>query len=136
MSKLADQISDTLTSGMHLPKELVLFFEWLESSGRYIDRPDGTRVGSLFPADKTHRTWDIDQISGTTVWFRAEGNPHLRYWFRHARAEVINRLCVFAKSGSDGSMAAFWLDPEGGLKVVYLGSWSGSDPPPIPRTGV
>lgn len=127
MSRLADQITATLASGMHLPQELALLFGWIESTGRFIDKDDGTRVGSLFLADASHRKWDAKQdFAGTTIWFRAEVDPGLRYWFNHARPEVINRLCVFAKTGSDGSMAAFWLDPAGGQKIVHLGSGSGS----------
>lgn len=48
------------------------------------------------------------------------------YWFGHERLEVMNRICVFAKTGTEGSMAAFWLDDEGEQKIVHLGSGSGS----------
>lgn len=63
---------------------------------------------------------------GTNLSFQAEGNADLRYWFGHDRPEVLNRLCVFAKTGGDGSMAAFWLDDQGQQKIVHLGSGSGS----------
>ena len=62
----------------------------------------------------------------TSIEFRAEGNKDLHYWFGHARKEIIDRLCVFGKTGSDGSMAAFWLTPDGTQKIVHLGSGSGS----------
>ena len=39
---------------------------------------------------------------------------------------MLNRVCVFARTGGDGSMAALWLEPSGTQKIVHLGSGSGS----------
>lgn len=50
----------------------------------------------------------------------------MKYWFGHEAHEMLSRLCVFAKTGKEGSMAAIWLDPAGGQKIVHLGSGSGS----------
>lgn len=63
---------------------------------------------------------------GTNIEFAAEGNANLKYWFGHERSEVIERLYVFAKTGAEGSMAAFWLDQTGRQRIVHLGSGSGS----------
>ena len=38
----------------------------------------------------------------------------------------IERLKVFARTGGDGSAAAFWLDNGGKQHIVHLGSGSGS----------
>src|SRR6185436_7534340 len=35
-------------------------------------------------------------------------------------------LCVFAQSGAEGSECALWLSNSGQLKVVHMGSGSGS----------
>jgi hypothetical protein len=50
----------------------------------------------------------------------------MKYWFGHERPEVLNRVCVFARTGREGSMAAFWIDGGGDQKIVHLGSGSGS----------
>jgi hypothetical protein len=52
---------------------------------------------------------DLGRPGGTDIEFAAEGNVNLRCWFKSTDPEIMNRLCVFAKSGGDGSMAAFWL---------------------------
>jgi hypothetical protein len=51
----------------------------------------------------------------------------LDLWFANGDPLVLDRLCVFAKTGADGSMAAFWIDEAGVQKIVHLGSGSGSD---------
>lgn len=73
------------------------------------------------------RGWtDHGRPGGTRIGFAAEGNVNLSYWFGTSDPEVMNRFCVFAQSGSDGSMAAFWLADDGTQKIVHLGSGSGS----------
>lgn len=37
-----------------------------------------------------------------------------------------DRLRIFARTGGDGSIAAFWLDDFGYQKIVHIGSGSGS----------
>ena len=126
MGKLFDQISKTLQPGMCLPEPLKRLFEWIEKRGTYVDR-DGGRIGFLFPEDamKKGRT-DSGRPGGTDVSFMPEGNVNMKYWFGHERPEMLSRICVFCQTGAEGSMAAFWLDPDGGQKIVHLGSGSGS----------
>jgi hypothetical protein len=50
----------------------------------------------------------------------------LHYWFGHDRSDVLDRLCVFAKTAADGSMAVFWIDDSGKQCIVHMGSGSGS----------
>ena len=127
MGVLEDQITRTLLPGMYLPQPLKALFGWIEANGLYIDRPTGERIGFLFPEGELRDSWtETERYGGTNIEFFAEGNVNLKYWFGHERHEVINRLCVFAKTGAEGSMAALWLCPNGEQKIVHLGSGSGS----------
>ena len=126
MATLAEQIEQTLLPGMFIPSPLRQLFAWIEENGLFTDE-DGRRTGFLYPADALQEGWtETERPGGTYVEFFAEGNVNLKYWFGHERPEVLNRLCVFAKTGADGSMAAFWLDDRGKQSIVHLGSGSGS----------
>lgn len=123
---LGQQISSTLCSGMVLPDSFELLFRWIETRQCFVDTPNG-RIGFLFPEAEMKRGWsDHGRPGGTEIAFAAEGNVNLRYWFKTTNPEVMSRLCVFAKSGGDGSMTAFWLADDGSQKIVHLGSGSGS----------
>lgn len=125
-SVLGQQIGSTLCAGMALPSPLELLFRWIEARRFFVDTPNG-RIGFLFPEAEMKQGWtDHGRPGGTDIDFAAEGNANLKYWFKTADPEVMNRLCVFAKSGRDGSMAAFWLADDGTQKIVHLGSGSGS----------
>lgn len=121
-STLGRQISRTLAPGMELPEPLERLFGWIERNGLYADRPDG-RVGFLFSEAESA---DEDGIAGTYVEFAAEGDSNLKYWFGRESAEISSRLRVFCRTGTDGSMGAFWLDDEGRQRIVHMGSGSGS----------
>lgn len=126
MSTLQTEIERTLLPGMHVPEPLALLFAWIEDNGYFIDRR-GQRIGLLYPWEKLKAEWTPDERpGGTDIEFFAKGNTDLKYWFGHETPEVLNRLCVFAKTGADGSMAAFWLDERGKQRIVHLGSGSGS----------
>jgi hypothetical protein len=126
MTILENQIKATLLSGMHIPNELSMLFSWIEEQGFYIDTDHG-RIGSLYSDEALREEWgDEERKGGTIIDFFPEGNVHLKHWFGHDRADVLDRLCVFAKTGAEGSMAAFWLDDAGHQKIVHLGSGSGS----------
>lgn len=120
MSILAAQIEQTLLPGMVLPQPLVQLFSWIEANGLFIERPTGERIGFLYPE------CDRGKPGVTEIEFAAEGNVNLKYWFGHERSDVLDKLCVFAQTGAEGSMAAFWLNPQGVQKIVHLGSGSGS----------
>lgn len=126
MGMLFEQINKTLQPGMGIPEPLRLLFEWIEKRGTYVDR-DGGRIGFLFPERAMKEGWTrAGRPGGTDVSFAPEGNVNMKYWFGHERPEMLSRLCVFCQTGREGSMAAFWLDPAGGQKIVHLGSGSGS----------
>jgi hypothetical protein len=126
MATLCAQIERTLLPGMYIPKPLELLFAWIEDNGFFIER-DNQRIGFLYPLEKLKAKWtETERPGGTHIEFSAEGNANMRYWFGHERPEVLNRVCVFAKAGAEGSMAAFWIDDEGKQRIVHLGSGSGS----------
>lgn len=127
VGKLEEQIGRTLMPGMHVPEPLKARFAWIEANDLYIDRPTGERIGFLYPEAELREGWTAtERPGGTSIEFFAEGNVNLDYWFGHERPEVLDRLCVFAKTGGEGSMAALWLDPNDEQKIVHLGSGSGS----------
>ncbi len=125
-SVLGRQIEAVLCPGMTVPHALEQLFVWIERNGHFIDK-DGRRIGFLFPERemKESRT-KIGRLGGTDIEFAAEGNINLKYWFRSEEPNILQRLCVFAQTGGDGSMAAFWLADDGSQKIVHLGSGSGS----------
>jgi hypothetical protein len=126
MSVLLEQLEDQLAPSMSVPSELSCLFRWIESNGYYTDRKDG-RAGFLFPLEELRNGWtDKERVGGTFIEFFAEGNRYLNHWLGNSDPLVLDRLCVFAKTGSEGSMAAFWLDDEGRQHIVHLGSGSGS----------
>ena len=126
MPTLQEQIEQTLLPGMGLPEPLTRLFAWIEDRGYVIER-NHQRIGFLYPLEKLRAEWtETERPGGTLVQFFAEGNANLKSWFGFERPEVHNRLCVFAKTGADGSMAAFWLDDRGQQRIVHLGSGSGS----------
>lgn len=121
MGDLYDQLAAVLPDGMSVPGPLALLFEWIEERGYYSDDgPDGKRVGFLYPPPGQH-----DTRLGTCIEFFAEGFPR-HYYFGANTPSAPGRLCVFASSGADGSMAALWLDDDGATRIVHLGSGSGS----------
>jgi hypothetical protein len=126
MKSLSQQIEKTLQPGMHIPEPLARLFNWIESNGFHVDRK-AHRLGFLYSPKKSKEEWtETQRTGGTSIQFHAEGNVNMKYWLGHDRPEVINRLCVFAQTGAEGSMAAFWLDDEGQQQIVHLGSGSGS----------
>ena len=127
LTTLGEQLRNKLPPGMSLPEPIDLLFEWIEDKGLFIDN-DGERIGFLFSRDKlAAEQAETVRPGGTDVSFFAQGNDRLKYWFGHERSEVLNRISVFAQTGGDGSMAAFWLDDAGKQSIVHLGSGSGSD---------
>ncbi len=107
-----------LCTGMTLPAAFERLFSWIEARGHFVDTAKG-RVGCLSMQNGAHR-------AGTYIEFGPQGNASLEHWFGTSNPTVIGRLSVFARTGRDGSMAAFWLNDAGTQKIVHLGSGSGS----------
>ena len=126
MSVIQEQIEEVLLPGMTVPEPLGRLFNWIENNGLFV-ASNGRRLGFLYPDDKLKSGWtDKERPGGTIIEFAAEGNVNMKYWFGHERPEVLNRLCVFAQTGAEGSMGAFWLDDDGRQRIVHMGSGSGS----------
>ena len=131
---LLAQLHEALPQGMQVPSETQALYAWIEANGFY-DDAGGRRRGYLYPQDRLQQSWSDDEREGGTdiVFFTDEPknrDEELRYWFygedRELAAEIKQRLCVFAGSGSEGSMCALWLDDAGETKIVHMGSGSGS----------
>lgn len=126
MTLLHDQLSRTLQPGMRIPQPLALLFTWIENKKQFVDTANG-RIGLLFPEDQLKTGWtETERPGGTRIEFFAEGNSYAKHWFGHGGPNVMHRVCVLAKTGADGSVAAFWLDDDGNQKIVHMGSGSGS----------
>ncbi len=127
MNVLLTQLEKALMPGMEIPPALIELYNWIENNNYYIDKEDGYRIGFLYPDEELKNGWtETERPGGTIIEFYAEGNTNLEHWFGVSNPEVLNKLCVFAQTGAEGSMVAFWLDPDGNQKIVHLGSGSGS----------
>lgn len=130
---LISQLQAVLPPAMTLPTELIQLYHWIEDNHLYVDGAEHLRYGYLYeniPLE-TQAMSEAEAIThndgGTTIEFMARGSQYLCYWFGGKENEFINsRLCVFAQSGSDGSECALWLDDNDKLKIVHMGSGSGS----------
>ena len=83
----------------------------------------------LYPQDQLRQSRSDGKREGGTeiVFFTDElknRDKTLRYWFygkdRELAAEIKQRLCVFARSGSDGSMYALWMNDASETKIVCI----------------
>jgi hypothetical protein len=116
MTSLRAQIEETLSPNMFIPEPFKILFNWMEENS-FVTHWGTQKVGLLYSPQI-----GIYGRYGTHIEFL--GN---RDYFPPAWSEdVMNRLCMFARTGGDGSIAAFWLDDEGNQKIVHFGSGSGS----------
>lgn len=123
MNQLIEQLQSVLPSGMSIPKEIEMLYEYIEENKYFVDSGN-TRFGFLCPEDNP---------SGTNITFCVDRHDTLRYfipsYFGDGRAnetEVKKRVCIFARSGKDGSLCALWLNEKNETKIVHLGTGSGS----------
>ena len=126
--KLISQLESVLPKEMTIPKELKLLYQWIENNKLYVDNKDGYRIGFLYPEKKIKESrTETEREGGTEIEFAAGGTDNLKYWFGgEDNDEIKSRLCVFAQSGGEGSECAFWLNDNNDLKIVHMGSGSGS----------
>lgn len=127
-NKLISQLEGILPKEMYIPDGIRLMYKWIENNGFYTDI-NGLRYGFLYPQEKLKNSWtETERDGGTHIEFYAIGTENLKYWFglKEENCELQNRLCVFAQSGGEGSKCAFWLTEKNELKIVHMGSGSGS----------
>jgi len=127
-NKLINQLESVLPKQMIVPKELKLLYQWIEEHNLFIDNKNGDRVGFLYPEKELKESWtETGRDGGTQIEFFAGGTENLKYWFGgEYNEELKSRLCIFAQSGAEGSECALWLNDNNELKVVHMGSGSGS----------
>ena len=130
-NKLISQLETVLPKGFYIPNEIRLLYEWIEDNDLYTDKHN-MRYGTLFPNDILINSWtETEREGGTNIAFFARGSETLNYWFgvgedNENHNELKSRLCIFAQSGADGSQCAFWLTENNELKIIHMGSGSGS----------
>ena len=123
---LIEQLKAVMPPKMTIPKEIEQLYDFIEENGLYVEK-NGYRYGLLFPEDRLRESWNDDERDGGTIIYFCPGDPdNFKYWFGVDLPEIRERLCVFAQSGAEGSECAFWLNDNNELKIVHLGSGSGS----------
>lgn len=127
MNRLLKQLQNVMPKGMQIPKEIQMLYQYIEDNKLYVDR-NGYRYGFLYPENKLMENWyENERSGGTRITFYPGGTENLKYWFGCGENEELKqRLCVFAQTGDEGSESAFWLTDEGELKIIHMGSGSGS----------
>lgn len=125
--QLIAQLERTLPQGMTIPDPIRRLYQWIEHNGYYEDR-NGIRYGYLYPLDALKQSWHEDErAGGTLITFYAATPANLQHYDAcNDSVKLQQRLCIFARSGSEGSQCAFWLDNDGRQHIVHLGSGSGS----------
>lgn len=122
MSSLIEQIESNLPSSLQLPAEIKKLFQWIEDKGSIMEYEE-TLHGSIHP-------FGIDCDTCIDISFYAEKHTDDWWCFDVEDFQELNiseRLSIFAQTGGDGSVAAFWLDDDNKQKIVHIGSGSGSD---------
>ncbi len=120
MDSFVDDMRSRLPPGMTLPDPIAALFDWIEARGFL-------HPGEAVPGDRFGALQSRDEPKvGTIVLFRIETQAEAlqsTIWLnRKPDAAVARRLVPIARTGSDGSHAAFWLDDAGGQHIVQLGS--------------
>jgi hypothetical protein len=122
MSQLYDDLKEVMPPDMEVPRALKLLYNWIDAQGL-----DEGGFGTLYSDEAVWESWnDAGRIGGTDIEFSAFDNDNLHQWFGHDDPDILERVCVFARTGADGSMAAFWIDDDDRQVIVHLGSGSGS----------
>lgn len=98
------------------PEPLCEFFKWQSQLG-LAERSqfDGNWYARLDPS----------QV-GSAICTRPVDPRYSQTWTDSDDPAMFNRLAAFCGTGGDGSQAALWLDDEGTIQIVHLGSGSGS----------
>lgn len=119
MGKLVSKIQKTLPSTIIIPEEILIFFDWIEKNGELIELEDGLLIGSP-PGDYDECTLiEISPEEDSSEWWCFDSELA-------KSSNLSERIYIFARTGADGSCAAFWLDDDGKQKIVHIGSGSGS----------
>ncbi|CAI3942186.1 unnamed protein product [Commensalibacter communis] len=135
-NKLIRQLEQNLPAEIAIPHEMKMLYQWIEDHNLFIDT-DTHRIGFLYPDDELKANWtDTKRDGGTCVEFCASLNESAPCWFgfnnlndqnhQEKIKEIQQRLYIFGQTGAEGSQCAFWLNDKAELKIVHMGSGSGS----------
>ena len=125
--RFRDEMATSLPPAMRFPEEIALLCDWIEEHGHMVTDSDGSRAGFMHEAHASvPEDIDADVPGGTNIILMTEGSAYMAQWLGADTPEDRDRISVFARTGGEGSMAAFWLAPDGTQKIVHLGSGSGS----------
>jgi|GEM_PF-78941 len=122
------EIEAACPDGMEIPEPFRQLFRWIETKGtvivddgEFIEENKGKHSGTLSIVEDL---WEGQR--GTHVYFSSKYDPWNPAWAKAVNAAEFDRLFVFIRTGGDGSYAGLWRNDDGDLKVVHLGSGSGS----------
>ena len=109
--------AEGMPTGMAVPDEFAALFRWMEETGCVSRSRSGAPFAVLDPSE-------LGATGGSSVMFYQPAYDP--YWTNCWDPMSAARLASFARTGGDGSMAAFWADGTGAQRIVHLGSGSGS----------
>lgn len=115
---------EKLVNDTKIPEEIELLYQWIDKNG-LIEIPKGMiDETNVYHYGRISSDYEINP----DITFTVSGQKGIHYWFdlTEITEEISSRLVSFADSGFDGSQLAFWLDDDNSLKVVHMGSGSGS----------
>jgi hypothetical protein len=116
MIKASDQMLAAFPPRIKVPEELVAYFRWLDEQDLYRNFDgDGFRHALVDPSQKQ-----------SCIGVLPPDAEYAKLWTQSDDPEVYERLAKFCRTGGDGSYAALWLDNDGQVQIVHLGSGSGS----------
>ena len=116
MTRASDQMLAAFPTRIKVPEELVAYFRWLEEQDLYRNFDgDGFRHALIDPSQEQ-----------SCIGIKPPDSDHAKAWTHSDDPEVFERLAPFCRTGGDGSYAALWLDNDGRVQIVHLGSGSGS----------
>ena len=101
-----DYLMASFPTDLQPPEPLVRYFRWVGSQGLGVE----DRYALIDPS----------QNQSCVVLVPVEP------WLQDVDPTTADRLAPFCRTGGDGSLAALWSDDAGEIRVVHLGSGSGS----------
>lgn len=118
----AQEMASRMPATMPLPDEFRALFEWMEANSYFMP-------SEAYPGDKLGLVGTEDDVQServTAILFRIatpeQARKFSQAWFGDAIPNIEDRLVPFARTGGDGSYAAFWLNDDGNRQIVHLGS--------------
>lgn len=119
-SSFADEVAASLPAEIKLPAELRAALAWCESAGCvHAYSNSGKRYAFVYPGEFE---WHEGR---SVVTFQSRDADYVRHWTL-GKESAAARLAPIVRTGGDGSHAALWIDDDGRLKIVHIGSGSGS----------